>query len=182
MYRPFFHEFSISGCRFLKLSFENRIVFLGGHSLEGDGMIEVFGVLAGITASKIAMKMIPRALRNDVENRLHVGSRHRDDVENLSGDGLPLQRKLRLQIGVLGHCGLQLPLKLIDPAFSVHMPVISNSGSEARYEQASYYAGTSRGTWSGRPRRFGALPSGHRQQAPGLRLANAVMGPAPSKG
>ncbi len=49
----------------------------------------------------------PRALRNDVENWLHVGSRHGNDVENLRGDGLAFQRnrKLRLQVGILSRCG-----------------------------------------------------------------------------
>ena len=66
----------------------------------------------------------PRALRNDVENQLHVGSRHGDDVENLRGDGLTFQRnrKLRLQIGILSRRGAQLPLKLVNSAlqFDVH--------------------------------------------------------------
>ncbi|MNE14293.1 hypothetical protein D3C80_1071670 [compost metagenome] len=73
---------------------------------------------------RLTAEQPPRALGNNVENRLHVGSRHGDDVENLCGDGLAFQRnrKLRLQVGILARCGAQLLLKLVNPAlqFDVH--------------------------------------------------------------
>ena len=59
-----------------------------------------------------------RALGNDIENRLHVGSRHGDDVENLRSDGLAFQRnfKLQSQIGILDRRRAQLLFKFVNPA------------------------------------------------------------------